>query len=328
MRIATLLRVVLIVFAAALAPAFAQTAPFGLRLGLAEALRAKADKATARQVAAPAQPPGRGGAQGRGGGRGPNFPQQQRPVADAAVLARGKGLYDANCSACHGIDLRGGQQGGPNLLRSQILLIDKAGELVIPIVRGGRPNPTPPMPVMPAFPFPDEDIKAIAEYLHSVLGQAGRQGRPPIDETVQPERVLVGDAKAGQTYFASHCASCHSVTGDLQHIAARVADPRELQNLWVSGGGGRGGRGGGNPARPVTAIVTPESGAPVQGRLARIDEFIVSVIQEDGTRRTFARNGATPKVEIRDPADAHRKLVPTLDDRDMHNVTAYLWTVK
>jgi cytochrome c oxidase cbb3-type subunit 3 len=280
------------------------------------------------------QPPGRGGAQGRGGGagagRGPNFPQQQRPTADAAVLARGKGLYDANCSACHGIDLRGGQQGGPNLLRSQILLIDKAGELVIPIVRGGRPNPTPPMPVMPAFPFPDEDIKAIAEYLHSVLGQAGRQGRPPTDETVPPERVLVGDAKAGQAYFASRCASCHSVTGDLQHIAARVADPRELQNLWVSGGGGggRGGRGGGNPARPVMAIVTPESGSPVQGRLARIDEFTVSVVQDDGTRRTFARNGATPKVELRDPADAHRKLVPTLDERDMHNVTAYLWTLK
>ena len=284
-------------------------------------------------VAAQAQPPG--GTQGRGGaaaqGRGPNFPQQQRATADTAVLARGKGLYDANCSACHGIDLRGGQQGGPNLLRSQVLLLDNAGELIIPIVRGGRPNPTPPMPVMPAFPFPDQDIKAIAEYLHSVAGQAGRQGRPPVDENVPPERVLVGDAAAGHAYFASRCASCHSASGDLQHIASRAADPRELQNMWVSGGGGggRGGRvGGGNPARPVTVTVTPASGPPVQGRLARLDEFTVSLIQDDGTRRTFAREGAVPKVEIRDPADAHKKLVPALDDREMDNVTAYLWTLK
>jgi cytochrome c oxidase cbb3-type subunit 3 len=318
--------------------AFLRIAPIVLPVALLASAVAKASAGPAVPPAGAAQgqppPAGRGAAQGRGGvagqGRGPNFPQQQRPSADATVLARGKGLYDANCSACHGVDLRGGQQGGPNLLRAQTLLLDKAGELIIPIVRGGRPNPTPPMPVMPAFPFPDEDIKAIAEYLHSVAGLAGRQGRPPIDENVPPERVLVGDAAAGQTYFASRCASCHSVTGDLQHIASRAADPRELQNMWVSGGGGggRGGRGGGSPARPATVIVTPSSGPPVQGRLARIDEFTVSLIQDDGTRRTFARDGMVPKVEIRDPADAHRKLVPALDDRDMHNVTAYLWTLK
>jgi len=275
---------------------------------------------------------GRGGAQGRGGGgagRGPNFPQQQRPLADAAVVARGKGLHESNCAACHGIDLRGGQQGGPNLLRSQTLLSDKAGELVIPIVRGGRPTPPASMPPMPPFPFPDDDIKAIAEYLHSVLKEAGRQGRPPVDETVPPEKVLVGYAAAGQTYFNAKCSSCHSITGDLQHVAARVADPRELQNLWISGGrgGGRGGRGGGE-GTPATAVITPASGGRVEGRLVRIDDFIVTIVQNDGTRRTFARNGSDPKVEIQDPASAHRTLVPTLADSDMHNVTAYLWTIK
>jgi cytochrome c oxidase cbb3-type subunit 3 len=279
------------------------------------------------QGAAQAPPAGgRGGVQGRG--RGPNFPQQQRPVADAAVLARGKGLYDSMCSACHGIDLRGGQQGGPNLLRSQTLLSDKAGELVLPIVQGGRPNPPAGMPPMPAFPLPPDDITAIAEYLHSVLGQAGNQGRPPVGESIPPEKILVGDASAGQTFFAARCSSCHSITGDLKGVASRVADPRELQNLWLSGGGGRGGRGGGAPARPVTVTVTPATGPAIQGRLGRIDEFVVSLIQEDGTRRTFARKGGEPKVELRDPAAAHRALVPTLADKDMHNVTAYLWTIK
>ena len=314
MRVLTFIRVALFVLPAALV---AQTQPAA---------------SPPQGAAQPPPPAGRGAAQGRGGlgqGRGPNFPQQQRPLADPAVLARGKGLYESTCAACHGIDLRGGQQGGPNLLRSQTVLSDKAGELIMPIVQGGRPNPPAGMPPMPAFPLPPDDIKAIAEYLHSVLGQAGNQGRPPGGETVPPEKVLVGDAAAGQAFFAARCGSCHSVTGDLQHVASRVADPRELQNLWLSGGGGgRGGRGGGAPTRPVIVTVTPASGPPIQGRLARIDEFVVSLIQDDGTRRTFARNGGQPKVEVRDPAAAHRTLVPTLADQDMHNVTAYLWTMK
>jgi cytochrome c oxidase cbb3-type subunit 3 len=198
----------------------------------------------------PPAPGGRGRQGGGPTGRGPNYPQQQRPLADAAVLARGKGLYEANCSACHGVDLRGGQQGGPNLLRSQTVLSDKAGELIAPIVQAGRPNPaaagaTP----MPAFTLPVDDIKAIAEYLHSVLARAGRQGRPPEGEVVPPGKVLVGDVAAGQAYFQTTCSRCHSVAGDLKGLASRVADPRELQNLWISGGGGgRGGRGRGDSA--------------------------------------------------------------------------------
>jgi cytochrome c oxidase cbb3-type subunit III len=285
----------------------------------------------AAQDPAPAGGRGRQGGPGQAGrGRGPNFPQQQRVLADPAVLARGKGLYESNCAACHGIDLRGGQQGGPNLLRSQLLLSDKSGELIVPLVQGGRPKPTTGTLPMPPLPLPEDDIKAIAEYLHSVLAQAGRQGRPPEGEVVPPEKVLVGDATAGRGYFAARCSSCHSVDGDLKGIAGRVADPRQLQNLWVSGdGGGRGGRGAGDETeRPVMVTVTPASGARVEGRLVRIDDFIVVLMQEDGTRRTFLRKGNEPQVDVRDPSEAHRALVPTLADKDMHNVTAYLWSLR
>jgi cytochrome c oxidase cbb3-type subunit III len=284
-------------------------------------------------------PPAAGGGRGRQdvptGPPRPNFPQQQRPTGDPALIARGKALYQGNCAACHGIDLRGGQQGGPNLLRSQTVLSDKNGELIGPIVQNGRPNPTnAAAPPMPPFPFPPDDIKALAEYIHSVLGEAGAQGRPPEGELVPPEKILVGDAAAGRAYFESRCASCHSATGDLRGIASRVSDPRALQDLWVSGGGGRGRGGRGRGAAPlengaVAAVtVTPASGQPVKGRLVRIDDFTVTLIQDDGTRRTFARNGDNPKVDVSDPADAHRKLVTELADRDMHNVTAYLWTLK
>jgi cytochrome c oxidase cbb3-type subunit 3 len=270
---------------------------------------------------------------GQGGRGGNSFPQQQRLLADAAVLARGKGLYETMCSACHGIDLRGGQQGGPNLLRSQTVLLDKSGELIGPVIAGGRPNPAPPAPPMPPFALPPADMTAIAEYLHSVAAQGGRQGRPPEDDIVKPERVLVGDAAAGGVYFQANCGSCHSVTGDLKGIAARAADPRELQNLWVSGGGGGrggggGGRGRGGASGRATVKVTPSNGQTVEGRLVRIDDFLVTLLTQDGARRTFVRTGADPKVVIDDPGDAHRKLVMALADKDMHNVTAYLWTIK
>jgi hypothetical protein len=54
----------------------------------------------------------------------------------------------------------------------------------------------------------------------------------------------------------------------------------------------------------------------------------VTLVLADGTRRSIERNGDVPKVEVHDPNEAHKKLLPTLDDKDMHDVTAYLATVK
>ena len=119
--------------------------------------------------------------------------------------------------------------------------------------RSSHPNGRPDKG-MPPMPMNAADAKAVAIFLHSLLAAAGRQGSPPPVDTPPPD-VLVGNAAAGQAYFAAKCATCHSTTGDLQGIAARVPDAKTLQNLWVSGGtaagrGGRGGRGrGGSSAR-------------------------------------------------------------------------------
>ena len=277
-------------------------------------------------VSADGQDPAPPAGQGRGG-RGANFPQQQRPLADPAIIARGKSLYGVHCTACHGPDLRGGDQGGPNLLRSEAILVDQKGETILPIIRDGRRGA---VGVMPASQLPENDILAIAEFLHSVMGQAGRQGRPPERETPFELNVLVGDASAGQVYFQRACSRCHSVTGDLQAIASRVADPRDLQNLWVSGGASArgGGRGGGAQESRIRVTVTAPGSTPISGRLVRVDDFLVTLVDDEGVRRTFRREGAAPKVEIADPLEPHRRLVLELSDRDMHNVTAYLATIK
>src|SRR6478672_9064103 len=130
----------------------------------------------AAQGAAPPQPPAQGapaapagqgppGQPGRGRAQA-TFPAQQRPPGDPAMIARGQQLYGATCRACHGPDLRGGDMGGPNLLRSQLVLNDQDGELIQPVVQNGRSNPG--MPVMPPLNIPAADVKAVAAYIHSV----------------------------------------------------------------------------------------------------------------------------------------------------------------
>ena len=280
--------------------------------------------------AAPAGPAGRGAPQGAGAppqgrGRGQaTFPAQQRPPGDPEMIKRGSGFYGVYCRACHGTDLRGGDQGGPNLLRSQLVLNDQAGELITPVVQQGRQNPG--MPVMPPLNIPADDIKAIAAYIHSVTASARGQGAPPEGPPVELN-IVVGDAKAGQAYFKAKCTACHA-DGAMQGIATRVPDPMALQNLWVGGGRGGGGRGGGAAPSVVTATVTEASGQKTEGRLIRLDDFYAVVALADGTSRSFRRDGDVPKVEVKDPREAHRKLLPTYADKDIHDVTAYLVTLK
>ena len=273
----------------------------------------------------PQTPPG-----GRGRGTAP-VPAQQRAAGDPAVIARGKTIYEINCRACHGPDLRGGDIGGPNLLRSQLVLNDQHGELILPVVRNGRMNPG--MPVMPPQPqLSEDDVKAVAEYIHAVAATMRGQGSPPPGAEVELN-IVVGNAEAGRAYFQSKCSTCHSATGDLQGIASKITSPLMLQNLWITGGGGgrggRGGRGGAAGDRPqVTVVVTPKSGAAVEGRLDRIDDFLVVLTTKDGVQRSVRRDGPEPKVEIRDPFAGHKKLLTEYTDKDIHDVTAYLVTLK
>ena len=252
---------------------------------------------------------------GRGAARPSAYPD--RPPADPAVVERGKALYGVNCNFCHGSDARGGE-GGPNLLRSELVLNDKNGELITPVVANGR-GEMPPIKVTPA------QVSEIATYIHSF-----RVGGYDISRMVPPS-ILVGDAKAGEAYFKTTCAGCHSVTGDLKAIGAKFSDPKLLQNGFLMPGGGRGGRGGGESpfnVPPATVTVTLAGGKKVEGRLGRIDDFIVTLTDADGAPRTFRRDGDTPKVEIHDPLQPHKDLFRKYTDKDIHNLTAYLVTVK
>ena len=238
-----------------------------------------------------------------------------RPPGDPAAIERGKALYGVNCQFCHGADTRGGD-GGPSLLRSGLVLADQRGEQIAPVLRAGRPG-------MPKFTLTDDQIADVAAFVHTFRAAGYDESR------VKPPSIVVGDARAGEAFFGSKCGSCHSATGDLRGIASKVADPRLLQQTWLLPGSG-GGRGGPPPVqvKPTTVTVTLASGEKVDGRLERIDDFGVSLTTTDGVRRSFSTSGDTPKVEIHDPVQPHKDLLRTYTDTDIHNVTAYLVTLK
>lgn len=264
----------------------------------------------------------------QGGGRAAGgYTQFTRPMAPEDVVVRGKALYTTNCASCHAADLRGTADGKyPNLLRSGVALRDQKGELI-----GARvAKHTPPLTLIEA------DTVAIAEYVHSVHATMSNQGSPPGRyPTNVTLNVLVGDPKAGEATFAAVCGACHSVTGNLKGIASKFSDPRALQNGWVSGstsmfGGGRGGRGGGGG---VPAVVTMADGSKLEGTLVREDDFLVVLILPDGTRKSMARTNGVPRVEVKDPKAGHVDAIVKLAHEDMqnhmlHDITAYLWTIK
>jgi cytochrome c oxidase cbb3-type subunit III len=255
------------------------------------------------------------------------FPDKQRPPGDPAVIARGQALFGINCKACHGGDLRGGDLGGPNLLRSQLVLGDRNGEAIIPVVQKGRPPAQGGGPPMPAFPLPLADIQAIAEYIHSVVAKKANQGGPP-PEPEKPLNILVGDPQRGQQYFAAHCRGCHAVDGDLKGIASRVSNPANLQDSWVAGRRPGPAVPGGGPKTEVK--VTLPDGSTVQGTLKRIDDFNVSLTTAQGQYRSFTRQGAqgARAVELNDPLQWHRQMLTQYTDQNMHDVTAYLATLR
>ena len=266
----------------------------------------------------PAQPPA-GGRGGRGGGGGGGFANAfpQHPPQDPAAVDRGKAIYGVNCQFCHGSDARGGE-GGPNLLRAEVVLNDQKGELISPIILNGRIDQG-----MPKFPMSATQIADVAAFLHNfrVAGYDASRMKPPT--------IVVGDAAAGEAYFKTKCATCHSVTGDLKGIGAKFAEPRDLQqNFVMPGGGGRGRGAAPSTGKPTTVTVTLASGKKVEGRLGRIDDFIVTLIDSEGTQQTFRRDGDKPKVEVHDPLQPHKDLLRVYSDKDIHNLTAYLVTVK
>ncbi len=242
---------------------------------------------------------------------------------DPATVARGGKLYAANCATCHGATAKGlTGRDNTDLVRSLYVLDDEKGILLTPPIRDGRPDKG-----MPKSNLTDAEILDVAAWLRVQSYGAGHR------TTYTFLDVLTGDAKKGEAYFngAGKCNTCHSPTGDLKGIGTRFT-PQQLQGRWLSPGGGRAGRGApvatGPSRSQKTVVVTLPGGEAVSGPLDRIDDFSVSLHDSSGAYRSFTRNGDVPKVVVTDPMKPHVDMLRTYTDADIHNMTAYLVTLK
>jgi putative heme-binding domain-containing protein len=226
------------------------------------------------------------------------------PPADPAAAARGEKLFVANCGFCHGNNAKGAE--GPDLLRSSVVLHDEKGELIAPVVLAGRPAKG-----MPAFAsMSPAQIYDIAEFLHSrVEAAANRYG-------YRIQNVVTGDAAAGQTYFKQSCSQCHAAAGDLAHIGSKFeAVALQARFLYPD-----------EAVKKQKARITTADGKTISGVVKRIDDFDIAIFDEAGVYHSWPREKV--KVEMEDPLKAHRELLAHYSDADMHNLLAYLVTLK
>lgn len=204
------------------------------------------------------------------------------------------------------------------MLRSPIVMHDQNGELVAAVVLNGRIDKG-----MPKFDLPMGTVSDIAAFLHSIDARA--DASPDFD----PKSVLVGNAAAGKTYFngKGHCTACHSVKKDLAGIGSKYDPPHLQDRIFTAGGTGIFGEPS-TTAPPTTVTINMPSGTIVKGRLVEMDDFAVVLIDEGGNRLTIRRDGNVPRVQVDNPLQAHVDMVRNWEDRDLHNLTAYLATLK
>ena len=253
------------------------------------------------------------------------YSQQQAltPVTDTAAVERGQQLLVNQCGFCHGANARGGS-GGPDLTRSTLVQSDENGRQLGEFLAVGRPDKG-----MPKFDLPRAQVADLAAFLHSSIYQNSNRRLYKILD------IVVGDAKAGEAYFngAGRCATCHSPLKDLKGVGAKY-EPATLQGRLLLPRGRE--RAPGSPAVPlyadptsVTVSVTPSSGPTVSGGLVRLTDFEVTLYDAStGQMRSWLRNGDSPKLAIVDPLQAHMDQLPRWTDADMHNMTAYLASLK
>lgn len=238
-------------------------------------------------------------------------PSQQPDAKQTAAASaeRGKAYFGQSCAFCHGPDATGAR--GPDLVRSPLVAHDVNGNLIGEVIKNGRTDKG-----MPPLPATDEQIVDVAAFLHARAKVALESSGVPSAYPV--EKLLTGNLEKGKAFFegAGGCKNCHSPTGDLAGVAKKYSSIElEAHMLYPD-------------FKPPTATVTLANGERVSGVVSHLDDFSVSIRvgEKDGWNRAFARDAV--KLELNDPAAAHRDLLPKLTQDDMHNLFAYINSLK
>ncbi len=226
----------------------------------------------------------------------------------SALTEMGRSLFQQNCAFCHGREADGGET-GPDLTRSKLVAADVGGDKIGEVVRNGRPEKK-----MPRFNFSEQEVAGLSDFIHAqaIRAQSMKGHRRGVDVS----DLQTGNAAAGKQYFngTGNCASCHSASGDLAGIASRY-EGLDLERHMLY------------PEHAKSKVtVTPPSGQTVDGTLAYLDEFTVALRDGNGTYRSWKVSKV--KYSVDSPVEAHVELFSKYTDADIHNLMAYLQTLR
>jgi cytochrome c oxidase cbb3-type subunit III len=230
----------------------------------------------------------------------------QSPNPD--LVKAGQDQFVQACAFCHGRDAGGGEE-GPDLTRSKLVAEDVNGNLISPVVRNGRAEKG-----MPAFNLSPKEMESVVAFIHNqkTVAESQKGGRRGVDAS----DLQTGSVEAGKQYFngTGKCGACHNPTGDLAGVAKRYEGLKLIERLLYPKGA------------KATLTVTLSSGETVTGTLAYRDEFNIALTEKSGRYRAWPADRV--KVKIDDPAQAHADLLAKYSDDDIHNLMAYLQTMK
>jgi cytochrome c oxidase cbb3-type subunit 3 len=226
---------------------------------------------------------------------------------------RGHQQFIQSCGFCHGRNAAGGT--GPNLIYSGVVRHDTNGADIAKVIRQGRPGPGG-APGMPPVNVSEAQMNEIVAYVRARVAEADKTSSRRPGRDYELSKLLTGNAELGKAYFngAGQCAGCHSPTGDLRGVAAKYS-PIELQAKLLYPAGKR-------PA----ATVTDATGHKFTGDLLENTAFDVAIRDAGGWYRSWPAGSV--KLEISDPLAKHLELLSHFTTADMHNVFAYLETLK
>jgi mono/diheme cytochrome c family protein len=224
------------------------------------------------------------------------------------IAEAGGALFQQNCAFCHGRDAMGGET-GPDLTASTLVQSDTTGEKIAAVIREGRPDNK-----MPAFNFSPLEIRSLIAFIRA--REAAAKAHPGGRRGVSPEDLQTGNAQAGKQYFegAGGCVKCHSATGDLAGIAKRYQGLQLEEHMLYP-----------RDAKSKVTVTLP-SGEKITGTLAYRDEFTVGLRDSAGIYRSWSTSRV--KFTLESPVDAHVEQLPKYTDDDIHNLMAYLQTLK
>lgn len=234
----------------------------------------------------------------------------RKGVTLSPQAAAGEAQFQQNCAFCHGRDAMGGES-GPDLTRSKLVSSDKDGSKIAQVIREGR---TTGDKRMPAFQLSSSEVGALIAFIRArtAIAEAAKGSRRGVDVS----DLQTGNAELGKQYFngAGGCAKCHSPTGDLAGIASRYEGLQLEQRMLYP--------------RNVksTLTVTLPDGKKISGPLAYRDEFTVALTDSSGTYRSWPTDSVNYKADS--PVDAHVDLFGRYTDDDIHNLMAYIQTLR